>query len=80
MTAARNWYVPLDELLAQPRTKLLRAIRFFDWVTSDDLFLACGVADHETDAYSQALARAVKAGNIERRGKRPYEYRLRRTA
>ncbi len=70
-------YIPLDEWLDRPRVRMLRAMRFFDWVTAEDLFLALDVAEDkkERDNYSNALRRARQAGDIERHPRRA-AYRL----
>ncbi len=68
-------YTPLDELLDQPATRVLRGLRYFDWVSSFDLFHALGAPDYQPDqrhtnternALSAALTRLVKMGFVER--------------
>lgn len=66
-------YIPLDEILEQPATRILRALRHFDWVRGPDLFAALEVPDFsvgkknpERDRYSAALSRLVKDGLVER--------------
>ena len=73
-------YHPLDEVLAHPATRLLRALRWFDWVQTYDLFAAAGVPDYvygfrnvERDAASSAMSRLVKAGHVERSGKQDHD-------
>lgn len=67
-------YTPLDEILETPSTRILRALRWFDWVSSPDLMNAAGVPDfvveygdnHERNAASAALSRLVRSGYVER--------------
>lgn len=66
-------YIPLDEILDQPSTRILRALRHFDWVRGPDLFAALEVPDFvvgkknpERDRYSAALSRLAKDGLVER--------------
>lgn len=55
----------------QWRLKLLRALRFFDWTDTQDLFNAMGVAQDsesaERNAVQVALGRLVRLGLVERR-------------
>lgn len=63
-------YVPLDEILAKPPTRVLRALRWFDWVSLGDLLLALDVEDPSSigyAAYQQAVSQLVKRGEIEQR-------------
>lgn len=69
-------YVQLDELLSQPATRLLRALRFFDWVSSSDLYVALDVGDHEQSAFSAALARSARDGFVDRNRSGGVTYRL----
>lgn len=62
-------YTPLDLILELPATRLLRALRWFDWATPHDVYEAAGVGDHERSAVSAALSRLVKEGLIERGGR-----------
>lgn len=66
-------YVPLDQILEQPSTRLLRALRRFDWVQPADLYDAAGFPDYidetvnpERNAAAAALSRLVKQGHVER--------------
>lgn len=63
---AERVYTPLDETLAMPVTRLLRALRWFDWARSGDLYLALEVSDDERSNYSAALSRMAKSGLVER--------------
>ena len=85
-------YTPLDELIAKPVVRLLRGLRFHDWITGPSLLDLCDVPpfderDHLVrDAFTQALSRIVKRGLVERRDQlaprreftamRQYEYRI----
>jgi hypothetical protein len=78
-------YVPVDEILASPRARILRTIRHFDWVSADELFLVLDVPswcdDAKTyDSYTQQLRLLVTSELIERRelggSGRRFEYRL----
>lgn len=73
-------YMPIDEWLEAPRTRILRALRWFDWVDSDELFLAIGVDRGDTrarDAYCQMLVQLVRQGAVRKRGERgAFQYRL----
>lgn len=62
-------YVMLDAILEQPSTRVLRAIRWFDWASSFDIYFACDVGDHDRSAFSAALARLTKDKLIERNGR-----------
>lgn len=78
-------YKPLDEILDTPPVRILRALRWFDWATRGDLFLA--LDDLEPDsirwaAHQQALVQLVKRGSIEScgRGRRTTQtYRITRS-
>lgn len=59
-------YTPLDETLAMPVTRLLRALRWFDWTRPSDLYVVLELAEHEKSAYSAALSRMTKSGLVER--------------
>lgn len=60
----------------KPKARILRALRRFDWVGAEALNLAIGFELEERDAFTKALERLVRAGDVERRGDRPFEYRL----
>lgn len=61
-----------------PRARILRALRFFDSVTAEDLFDAMDLSEEERhSAFMQALHRAAKDGEVERLGAhKPFRYRL----
>ena len=65
-TLAERVYTPLDETLAMPVTRLLRALRRFDWVRACDLYIALDVTEDEKSSYSAALSRMTKAGYVNR--------------
>lgn len=75
-------YIPLDEILERPTTRLLRALRWFEWVSSIDLLHALGVewspersADNaEHHRYTASLSRLTKTGMVERQGSRSHGY------
>lgn len=69
---AGTWiaYTPLEDVLAQPAVRILRTLRWFDWIEVSDLLLAAG-ASEEHDASDRAalltaLSRATAAGHVER--------------
>jgi hypothetical protein len=58
-----------------PKARILRAIRFFERVTAQDLFESMAVADHDRASYAQTLHRMAKAGDVERFGTtKPFRY------
>lgn len=61
-------YRPLDETLAEPRVRILRALRYHDWVPSIDLTTALGLNKGKVmNTYHQTLKRLADKGLIERR-------------
>jgi hypothetical protein len=62
-------YNPLDEILADPRVQILRALRRFDWVECVDLFEAMGVSLEpiERNRYSAVLSRLTRGAFAARR-------------
>lgn len=74
-------YRPIDEILNQPIVRVLRRLRWFDWISLAELFDALDVEvlgtrngrarSRERDRYSAALEYAVRSGLVERGGKRP---------
>jgi hypothetical protein len=61
----------------RPKARILRALRFFDVATSQELLEAMDVSHHERSTFDKALERLTKDGEIERIGERkPYQYRL----
>lgn len=80
-------YVPVDELVAATRVRVLRGLSRMDWTTAGDLFLALEIDEDsqslERDRYAQTLSRLSRAGAlVERResaalfGGEQYEYRI----
>lgn len=63
-------YTPLESVLSSPSVRVLRAIRFFDWVYADELMVAMDATDADRDSLSTALSRLVKIGSVERNGQR----------
>ena len=60
-------YQPLDEFLQRPGIRVLRALRWFDWVEPADLIVASGIDEDSRDNFDKALTRGVRDGHIERR-------------
>jgi hypothetical protein len=81
---AAEAYRPLDEILAVPRMRLLRGLRWFGWVTSEELMLALDVPDfvrgddnQERANLTAALHTAVRKGEITAdRSEWPHRYHL----
>jgi DNA-binding MarR family transcriptional regulator len=76
-------YRPLDEILSRPRMQILRALRWFDAVTSEELLLAVNAPDYdharnpERNNYTHNLRRLVKDGLVESdEAEWPYRYRI----
>lgn len=71
-------YIPLDVILELPSTRLLRAMRRFDWASPSELMFAAGFPDYidrdgnnsERNAAAAALSRLVAIGHAERRSDR----------
>lgn len=63
--ASLTRYIPLDELLATPRIRTLRALRWFDWVAASDLLVALDV-DDTGRVYAAALHHLARTGLVER--------------
>lgn len=60
-------HVPIDELLALPRVRILRRLLRAGWMDSFDLREACEVGENERNKFSTNLCDAVSYGDIERR-------------
>lgn len=60
-------YSPIDEFLGTVRTRALRALRFFDWVSGEDLAEVMGLTDAEiaNGSLPNAMKRSAKHGEIE---------------
>jgi hypothetical protein len=76
-------YIPLDETLARTTMQILRALRWFDWVTSDELLTVIGVPDYDRsrnpdrNRYTSKLLHLVKSGIVQRNDAYwPYLYRI----
>lgn len=72
-------YSPLDYRLEIPSVRMLRALRFFDWVDARTLWDVIGVPDYsqvarcpERNGASVALARLLRHGYVERIGRVPH--------
>lgn len=78
MKKGDDTYTPLDEILDESATRVLRALRWFDWARTSDVFLALGAHDDERNALSATISRLVKEGLIERgeRSREGYAHRL----
>lgn len=59
-----------------PRARILRAIRFFDWVGAEDLFDGMEVPREERAKYATGISRLARSGKLDRRGVGEFEYRL----
>lgn len=74
MTSSSNRVVQLHELLEQAPIRILRALRWCDWIDVydfRDLVLDCTHEDKRSkDAIATGLARLIRLGFVERRGAR----------
>lgn len=65
-------YRPFDETLEKPRTRVLRALCHFEWVSADDLSVALDIGPGRwppwTNAHSAHLSRLVRERKVVRRG------------
>lgn len=63
-------YVPLDELLAMPRIRIVRTLLRFGWAEGVDIFEALGDVLHDprvNNNYSVVLSRLVRERALKRR-------------
>ena len=62
-------YVPIEQILDVPRIRILRALRWFDWATTETLFdvLDVPTSKAERDRFAVTLSRASRSGDIEKR-------------
>lgn len=65
-----GYYVPLDEILSAPMTRILRALRRFDWADREDLWEALGYDLHYVESsiravIAQTLLRLIREGLVE---------------
>lgn len=68
--------IPAPHEYESPRFRIVRALRFFDWVTAEDLFFGMELDETERFNYAQVIHRLARSRVIERRGTGfPYEYR-----
>lgn len=79
---------PVDDIVVKDdddhglmRPRILRSLRFFDWVTAGELFDAMGIEmDHAANQYNNAavqLSRLCREGLVEKRGVRgAYDWRI----
>lgn len=84
---AKQKYIPLDVWREQPRNRLVRALRWFDWVEFSEVADALGAPEGDANARTglyNALKRLVDGGQVERRrvrtfrGRHVVEFRLKR--
>ena len=79
MSSYTGPYFPIGEVMARPRNRIARVLRFFDWCSYEDLAFACQVGDGDTerDTFAQGLYQALKHGEVEKRGaQRGARYRV----
>ncbi len=76
--AAAKRYTPIDELLETLRVRVLRALRRFDWVSSEDIALAIDIRDDQVENYNAQLYRLSRDRFVDRRGAivRHFTYRI----
>jgi len=63
-------YTPIDEILGMASIRVLRSLRWFDWVEMRDAFDAVEAPDHdcaERNAIAAAISRLIKRGCVEQR-------------
>ena len=63
-------YTPLDVILNTSNNRVLRALRWFDWVEVPDLMEAVEAPEHEClerSSVTKAISRMVSTGDLERR-------------
>jgi hypothetical protein len=67
----------LDPINGTPRVRITAALRWFDWIASEDLFDVMAVAADDRDRYVQAISRLARSGAVQRRRvDGEYEYAL----
>ena len=64
MSKSYHPYTPLESVLSSPSIRVLRAIRFFDWVYADELMVAMDATDTDRDSLSTALSRLVNGRSV----------------
>jgi DNA-binding MarR family transcriptional regulator len=64
-------YIPIDELLQRPDIRALRALRWFDWVTAEEIGDTLGLPppdeSPQRNTLVAAITRLVNRGEIQRR-------------
>jgi hypothetical protein len=64
-------YIPIDELLQRPDVRALRALRWFDWVTAEEIGDTLGLPppdeSPQRNTLVAAITRLVNRGEIQRR-------------
>lgn len=70
-------YLALDELLEIPRVRILRALRHFDWASSEDIRIALDIDAQTALAFNTNMSRLVKERRIDRVGTSQLNYRYR---
>jgi hypothetical protein len=67
----------METVLALPRVRVLRALRWFDWASSMEITNALELGEHDLPPVLAAIGRLVEEGKLDRRGSsQPYEYRI----
>lgn len=69
--AGRARYFPIDEALSRSRVRALRAMRFRDWSSLDDIAEALGIGTDDDVArttLSTSIGQAKKRGEVEQAG------------
>lgn len=73
-------YVPLDELLASPKVRVLRLLRRHDSASSHEIHEVLEIQREEIDTYNQVISRLFREGLTARVGKAVGSYRYSLTA
>ena len=71
--------MPVDETLGRMRVRVLRALRHFDWTSTDELVSAIGIEEQaERASYRRSMADSVRRGLVEcdRRERETWRYRI----
>ncbi len=71
-------YIPLEFILEKPRVRLLRALRFMDWIEAIELFDRMGLVEsasddnRDRDRHYHRLSHLIAEGSVEvRKVKQP---------
>jgi len=78
--ATGSGYVPLDELLATPKVRVLRFLRRRDSASSHEMHEGLEIQDDQIGAYNQVISRLHRDGLTSRTGKAIGSYRYSITA